>query len=138
MMIVCTSLPSFARRTTASGYNYTFEYFPTEPAVAAIAGASHADMAIVCTATTSGEGHDRHNLSLPFEEDELTRYANVCHTHLRLTLTTFITLTTLTAFTSIITLMKIVPDNVIRLESHCTVDSNDADLVDCLLALSLD
>ena len=49
----------------------SFSYSPTSPQSNAVAAAAAADIAIICTATTSGEGHDRPNLSLPSEEDEL-------------------------------------------------------------------
>lgn len=48
----------------------TIKYYATND-TGAVAGAKAANVAVICTATTSGEGHDRKNLSLPLVEDEL-------------------------------------------------------------------
>jgi len=46
-------------------------YKPTDSIADAVAAAKAADVAIVFVATSSGEGWDRHNLSLPANEDAL-------------------------------------------------------------------
>jgi len=57
--------------TNRAGPDVSITYVPTGDTAAAVAAAKAADVALVCTATISGEGHDRVNLSLPFEEDAL-------------------------------------------------------------------
>lgn len=57
--------------TNRAGTAASVTYAPTSPQSAAVAAAKGADIAIVCTATVSGEGSDRVNLSLPYDEDEL-------------------------------------------------------------------
>jgi len=55
-----------------SAYAANVTYFDSSNLTAAVAGAAAASVAVVCTAITSGEGHDRVNISLPWNEDILT------------------------------------------------------------------
>jgi beta-glucosidase len=57
---------------THASSSATITYFTTAQQDAAVAAAKAADVAVVCTATTSSEGSDRPNLSLPAAEDALT------------------------------------------------------------------
>ena len=65
---IITPLQGVTNRASADS---TVTYVDSSDVAGAVAAAKAADVAIVCTGTVSGEGTDRKNLSLPYEDDVL-------------------------------------------------------------------